>query len=155
MRDAEVAELAAAFNDMLDRLEAERRDSARRALAAQEDERRRIARELHDEIGQTLTGADAASRGARARRAPTSCATELDELRETARHGAEEVRRIARRLRPEALDELGPAERARWRWRTAFGDQARHRGRAATSSRDLPLDAEEELVDLPRRAGER
>src|SRR5262249_58445182 len=46
----EVASLVAAFNDMLDRLEDERRESARRALAAQEEERRRIARELHHEI---------------------------------------------------------------------------------------------------------
>ena len=44
--------MAQAFNDMLERLENERRDSARRAIAAQEAERRRLARELHDELGQ-------------------------------------------------------------------------------------------------------
>ncbi len=61
---------------MLDRLEDERRDSARRALAAQEDERSRIARELHDEIGQTLTGLLLRSESlARARARPTSSTT--------------------------------------------------------------------------------
>ena len=52
---SEAAELAAAFNEMLDRLDDERRESDRRALAAQESERLRIAQELHDEVGQTLT----------------------------------------------------------------------------------------------------
>ena len=53
--DAEVHALTTAFNEMLDRLENERRESGRRAAAAQEQERLRIARELHDEVGQVLT----------------------------------------------------------------------------------------------------
>ena len=52
----EVVEVVRAFNQMLDRLEMERRESGRRALAAQEAERLRIARGLHDEVGQLLTG---------------------------------------------------------------------------------------------------
>jgi two-component system, NarL family, sensor histidine kinase UhpB len=48
--------LVEAFNEMLERLETERRESGGRALAAQEAERSRIARGLHDEVGQVLTG---------------------------------------------------------------------------------------------------
>ena len=54
--DSDAAELAAAFNEMLERLEVERRDSVARALAAQEGERLRVAQELHDGVGQSLTG---------------------------------------------------------------------------------------------------
>ena len=101
-----VAALAQTFNDMLDRLESERRESARQALLVQEAERRRIARELHDEVGQTLTGVMLQIEGL-APSIPDELRGQLDELRETARHGTEEVRRIARRLRPDALEELG------------------------------------------------
>ena len=105
-RDAEVAALAEAFNEMLDRLEDERRESGRRALAAQEAERRRVARELHDEIGQLLTGLLLSSETL-TRRVPDELRPEVEGIREASRQAAEEVRVIARRLRPEALDELG------------------------------------------------
>jgi two-component system sensor histidine kinase UhpB len=104
--EPDVAALARTFNDMLDRLESERRDSARRALMVQEGERRRIARELHDEVGQTLTGVMLQVESLAAV-IPDELREQLDELRETARQGTEEVRRIARRLRPEALEDLG------------------------------------------------
>jgi two-component system, NarL family, sensor histidine kinase UhpB len=103
---ADTAALAHSFNSMLDRLEFERRDSARRALTAQEQERLRIARELHDEVGQTLTAvAVEAERAAEA----SSDADRQSWLRvaEWAQQSVDEVRRIARELRPEALDDLG------------------------------------------------
>ena len=103
---AEVAELSHAFNDMLDRLELERRDSARRALDAQEEERRRMARELHDEIGQTLTGVVLALETLEGR-APEELRAELRSLEASVRSGIEEVRDLVRRLRPEALDDFG------------------------------------------------
>ena len=52
---SETGELAVTFNEMLERLELERREAARQVLAAHESERLRIAQELHDEVGQTLT----------------------------------------------------------------------------------------------------
>jgi two-component system, NarL family, sensor histidine kinase UhpB len=101
-----VAALAQTFNDMLDRLESERRESAHRALMVQEGERQRIARELHDEVGQTLTGVMLQVESLAAV-IPDERREQLNELRETARQGTEDVRRIARRLRPEALEDLG------------------------------------------------
>ena len=141
--DPDIAALAQAFNDMLERLEFERRDSARGALMLQEAERRRIARELHDEVGQTLTGVMLQVEGLAAT-IPTELHEQLDELRETARLGTEEVRRIARRLRPEALEDLG-LQSALAALATAFGDQAR----LAVQRRLQPaptLTAEHELV---------
>ena len=104
-RDSEVADLATAFNSMLDRLEAERRESGRRALAAQEHVQHRIARELHDEVGQTLTAiAIQAQHGA------DTAASDAEPWRnivQLAQESLDDVRRIGRDLRPEALDDLG------------------------------------------------
>ena len=142
--DPDVAALAQTFNEMLDRLESERRESARQALMVQEGERQRIARELHDEVGQTLTGRDAAGRRARRDASPTSCANSSTSCARPPAHGTEEVRRIARRLRPEALEDLG-LQSALAALATAFGEQAQ----IAVERRlepGLPLSQEEELV---------
>jgi two-component system sensor histidine kinase UhpB len=102
----EVRALAAALNRMLERLETERRESALRELGAQERERARIARELHDEVGQMLTAI--ALRAERAAEEPdTGQRTALLEISQTALGSLEDVRRIGRELRPEALDDLG------------------------------------------------
>ena len=97
-----VAALARTFNEMLDRLEFERRDSARRALLVQEGERNRIARELHDEVGQTLTGVMLQVEGLSAA-IPEHLRPQLDELRETARRGTEDVQSEERRVGKENL----------------------------------------------------
>ena len=98
--------LITSFNAMLDRLETERTTASASALAAQENERQRIARELHDEIGQTLTVALLTLKRA-VDRAPTAIRGELEDTQETVRASLDEVRGIARRLRPDALEDLG------------------------------------------------
>jgi two-component system sensor histidine kinase UhpB len=104
--ESEVTLLTRRFNDMLDRLEDERRESARRELAGQEEERRRIARELHDEIGQNLT-ALAMLLARIAAEAEPRAAQGIEGAREATLGAVEDVRRLAHSLRPVALDELG------------------------------------------------
>jgi two-component system sensor histidine kinase UhpB len=105
VREDEVGRVVHAFNAMLERLEGERQRSGRRVLAAQEAERVGIARDLHDAVGQLLTGvllelnsiAEAAPEHRR----------EIDETKETVRRALDEVRRISSELRPEMLEHLG------------------------------------------------
>jgi two-component system sensor histidine kinase UhpB len=104
--DAEVEGLTRAFNEMLERLEDERRNAMRRIVAAQEGERRRIAQELHDEIGQGLTAALLQLEGAM-RVAPPALAPKVAGAMESVRGSLEEARAVASRLRPEALDDFG------------------------------------------------
>ena len=110
--DGEVATLTAAFNAMVERLEGERRGGAERSVLALEEERRRVARELHDQVGQSLTGVLLQIERA-TRVASDEPQEQLHEAREAARSALEEVRRIAQRLRPEVLDDLGLASALR------------------------------------------
>lgn len=104
--NSDLTHLIDTFNAMLDRLEAERSASSAHALAAQEGERQRIARELHDEIGQSLTVVLLGLKRV-VDRAPADLREELHGVQETVRASLDEVRQVARRLRPGVLEDLG------------------------------------------------
>jgi two-component system sensor histidine kinase UhpB len=103
---SEAGELALTFNEMLARLEAERRDATGRVLAGQEAERLRIAQELHDQVGQELTAVLLGLARVEAR-VPPELRGDVAEVQRAVRASLEDVRRIAIELRPEALDDLG------------------------------------------------
>ena len=102
----EVARLQHAFRRMLERLEAERRRTSSAALAAQEEERARVARDLHDEVNQSLTALLLRLEAARVK-APVGLAHELADTKALANQAMEELLMLARQLRPTALDDLG------------------------------------------------
>jgi two-component system sensor histidine kinase UhpB len=104
----EVERLELAFLRMMRRLEAERRRAGSAALAAQEEERARVARDLHDEVNQSLTGLLLRLEAARSA-APPELEPELAETKALANQAMRELLTLARRLRPTALDDLGLA----------------------------------------------
>jgi len=79
------------------------RDSLRRVVAGQEVERRRLARELHDETGQALTSILLGLRALE----EANGDVEVDDLRELVVATLQDVRRLAVQLRPKALDDFG------------------------------------------------
>jgi len=103
---AEVERIELAYLRMLRRLEAERRRASRAALRAQEEERARVARDLHDEVNQALTGVLLRLEAAR-KEAPPELEAEIAETRSLANQAMEELLSLARQLRPTALDDLG------------------------------------------------
>ena len=105
---SEAGELALTFNEMLTRLEMERRESTGRVLRGQEAERLRIAQELHDQVGQELTAVLLGLSRVTAR-VPANVQEDALAVQDAVRRSLEDVRRIAVELRPEALDDLGLA----------------------------------------------
>ncbi|TXS44507.1 HAMP domain-containing sensor histidine kinase [Streptomyces sp. t39] len=158
----EVAELITTFNTMLERLEAERATSSALALSAQEAERQRIAQELHDEVGQTLTAVLLHLKRT-ADQVPEPLREDLRQVQETTRGGLDEIRRIARRLRPGVLEELGlhSALRALAAEFTAPGLTVRHHIAPGLPELDDKRElvvyrvAQESLTNTARHAGAR
>jgi signal transduction histidine kinase len=94
--------------------ETEMRHALRRAVALQEDERRRISRELHDEVGQALTSILIRLKTLQQDCADPDLVDRLDGLRYLTGQSIEELRRLAMDLRPAALDNLGLTPALRW-----------------------------------------
>ena len=91
----------------LHRAEEFRRRLLARMLALQEEERRRIARELHDHMGQSLTSLIVTLRILGEATSPEEVSDHLQKLRDTVGQILEEMHELAFELRPAALDDLG------------------------------------------------
>ena len=115
--DDEIGDLADAFNQMVDDLRTSRRavrekEAARTRLleqliTVQEEERKRIARELHDGVGQSLASLILGMKLACQLDDVQEMQTKSEQMRVTASHMLEEVRLLGRQLRPSVLDDLG------------------------------------------------
>jgi two-component system sensor histidine kinase UhpB len=103
---SEVHRLENAFERMISRLEAQRRDAGRAAIQAQEQERRRIAQDLHDEVNQALTAVSLRLQ-ASIERSPPDLRRELTETKRLASQAMDELLALARHLRPAVLDDHG------------------------------------------------
>jgi two-component system sensor histidine kinase UhpB len=102
----EIRRLTHGLNEMIDRLEQERRSAGRAVLRAQEEERRRLAQDLHDEVNQALA-AIKLRLSATIQDAPPSLARELGDTKELVDRAMDELLHLARELRPTALDDHG------------------------------------------------
>lgn len=110
--------LADTFNQMLSQLEenAQRlQQLPRQILQAQESERHRLARDLHDEAAQALTSLLVHLRLLERAHTPAEAQGRVQELRQLTAQALEEVRRVALDLRPTILDDLGLGPALAWR----------------------------------------
>lgn len=110
LADDDLERLIRLFNHVLDGVEAyrtRRRELSLRVLQAEERERERVAHELYAGTAQTLAGVLVRMRVANRIRDPSQAVAVLDEVRDEVAGALEEIRAMARQLRPPELDELG------------------------------------------------
>ena len=141
----EVDRLSATFRRLLERIEAERRRSGRLVLRAQEEERKRVARDLHDEVNQALTAILLRLQALMHDAPSQQLADELAELKRLVNQAMEELLQLARQLRPSALDDHGlmPALEGQVR---RFGDQHGIEVRLHTAGSADSLGDDQQLV---------
>ena len=156
----EVDRLAASFRQLLGRIEHERRRSGRLVLRAQEEERRRLARDLHDEVNQALT-AILLRLQAVSHDATPEVVAELAEVRGLVNQAMDELLRLARQLRPTALDDHGlysaiEGQARRFSTQTGIATDLRTHGTPAELDEDREIAvfrvAQEALANVARHA---
>ena len=140
----EVDRLAASFRRLLQRIDEERNRSGRLVLRAQEEERRRFARDLHDEVNQSLT-AILLRLEALNRSAPPGLERELHELKRLVNQAMDELLRLARQLRPSALDDHGLTSAIVSQVRR-FASQTGIRADIKTSGTPRELESDQEIA---------
>ncbi len=128
------------------------RDALRRVVEAQELERRRLARELHDQTGQELTSVLLGLKAVEEAKSDTERAEALASVREQVVETLHDVRRLAVELRPKALDDFGLAP-ALERLRDAFSEQTAMRVDLESQIHErLPPDVETALYRIVQEA---
>ena len=116
--DERFERLVDTFNQMVSQLELntqQMQQLSRMILQAQEEERYRLARELHDEAAQSLTSLLVHLRLLERAHNPEDAQQRVQELRELTALALEDVRRVALDLRPTILDDLGLGPALEWR----------------------------------------
>lgn len=140
----EIDRLAQSFRLLLQRVDDERRRSGKLVLRGQEEERRRVARDLHDEVNQALT-AILLRLEALAIDIPSERAGEVAELKRLANQTMDELLNLARQLRPTALDDHG-LQSAIEAQVQGFEERSGIRAQLETSGDPALLDEEKQTV---------
>ena len=115
-RQRQLAEAQGQAREAIERRDALRGELLLRTVAAQEDERARLARELHDDTLQVLTGLSTGLQGTEEllTRDPDKARVQLGQLSAMSDHAIGELRRLILDLRPSVLDDMGLVPAVRW-----------------------------------------